>query len=592
VSKEKKENWLFSLLTYAAYCKIKLIVSVLFSIASIVAGLVPYLSVYRIIQTYMQDKFTMEGILPWVGLAAVAYLAKTLCFGISTMLSHISAYTILEKLRLRVIDKFLKAPLGTVTAKSIGEIKDMIVDKIESIEPPLAHMIPEVSGNLVLPIISIIILLTINWKVALASLITIPLTLIPLSILLKSNEENYGKYMQSRNAVNSAIVEYVEGIQVIKTFGQEGKSYEKFSKAILTYKKFILGWMSGTWIPAKLCIALFPSTLLGTLPIGLLLCSNGTLSPDRLCLCVMIAMSMVGSLAHLEVFMNEIKQMGFVIDESQRFLNMQSLPERQDKATIDNHVIKLSDVQFSYTGKEEILHGISLTLPQHSFTALVGPSGGGKSTIAKLIARFWDVSAGKIEIGGTDIRMIPLAQLSSLVSFVTQDNFLFRCSILENIRIGKPDATDEEVYRAAKAAQCDQFIMKLEKGYETPAGEAGNRLSGGEKQRIALARMILKNAPIIILDEATAFTDPENEDKLQLAISAISKNKTLLVIAHRLSTIKHADNIVVLEKGTIIAQGNQEELLQRCQLYKNMWKAHIGSKAWAVSQQKENNANV
>ena len=227
--------------------------------------------------------------------------------------------------------------------------------------------------------------------------------------------------------------------------------------------------------------------------------------------------------------------------------------------------------------------GIGLTLPQGSFTALVGPSGGGKSTVAKLIARFWDVTAGSITIGGADVRDMPLAQLSGLVSFVTQDNYLFRCSLLENIRLGNPSANDEEVKAAARAAQCEEFIAKLPQGYDTPAGEAGKRLSGGEKQRIAIARMLLKNAPIVILDEATAFTDPKNEDKIQQSIAALTKGKTLLVIAHRLSTIKNADNIVVLKEGQILAQGRQEQLLETCPLYREMWQAHIGAKAWAVS---------
>ena len=246
-------------------------------------------------------------------------------------------------------------------------------------------------------------------------------------------------------------------------------------------------------------------------------------------------------------------------------------------------------MHFSYTGdqKDEVLHGINLKLSQGSFTALVGPSGGGKSTVAKLIARFWDVSSGSVEIGGVNVKDMPLSQLSEYVSFVTQDNFLFRCSLLENIRLGNPQATDEEVKAAARAAQCEEFIRKLPQGYDTPAGEAGKRLSGGEKQRIAIARMMLKNAPIVILDEATAFTDPENEDKIQQSIAALTQGKTLLVIAHRLSTIKNADNIVVLKDGASLAQGTQEQLLADCPLYQDMWQAHIGAKNWAVSSAKK-----
>ena len=294
---------------------------------------------------------------------------------------------------------------------------------------------------------------------------------------------------------------------------------------------------------------------------------------------------MVGSLAKLEVFSENMRQVKFTVEQLQDFLEMEELPEPADRAEVHGTAVELKDVRFSYTGdaKDEVLHGIDLKLPEGSFTALVGPSGGGKSTVAKLIARFWDVTGGEITVGGVNVKDMPLSQLSDYVSFVTQDNFLFRCSLLENIRLGNPSTTDEEVKAAARAAQCEEFIAKLPQGYDTPAGEAGKRLSGGEKQRIAIARMLLKNAPIVILDEATAFTDPENEDKIQRSIAALTKGKTLLVIAHRLSTIQNADNIVVLRNGAIEAQGKQAELLETCPLYREMWLAHIGAKDWAVS---------
>ena len=290
------------------------------------------------------------------------------------------------------------------------------------------------------------------------------------------------------------------------------------------------------------------------------------------------------SLAKLEVFSENMRQVKATVESLEAFLEMPALPEPAQPAALQGTGVELKNVHFSYSADgPEVLHGIDLALPQGSFTALVGPSGGGKSTVAKLIARFWDVTQGSITIGGVDVRQMPLAQLSGLVSFVTQDNYLFRCSLLENIRLGNPAATDEQVKTAARAAQCEEFIAKLPQGYDTPAGEAGKRLSSGEKQRIAIARMLLKNAPIVILDEATAFTDPENEDKIQQSIAALTRGKTLLVIAHRLSTIKNADNIVVLQNGSILAEGTQAQLLADCPLYRDMWQAHIGAKAWAVS---------
>lgn len=592
---KKKENWFSCLMNYSNGSKGKLWASVLLSIISILSGLVPYYCVYRMIALFTENIVTNDLLVYWGVIILAAYVVKVVAFGLSTGISHQVAYHILEKLRLRVSDTFMHAPLGEVTSHSIGEIKNIIVDKIENIEPPLAHMIPEGAGHVVLPLASLAGLFAVDWRIALASLVTLPLALVCMILTYKISGKNFDKYNEANNYMNSTIVEYIEGIEVIKAFGREGTSYEKFARAITDYRDFILKWLSSTWITMKLAFALFPSTLLGTLPIGLLLYSKGSLSPAQIALCCMLSMSMIGSLAKLEVFSEGIREMQFTIENLQQFLNMPSLPEAKDNVKLQEYDINFRNVTFSYDGKEEheVLHGINMKLSQGSFTALVGPSGGGKSTIAKLLARFWDVTGGSIEIGGVNVKDIPLGQLADTVSFVTQDNFLFRCSLLENIRLGNPKSSDEEVYAAAKAAQCDEFIRKLEKGYETPAGEAGKRLSGGEKQRIAIARMILKNAPIVILDEATAFTDPENEEKIQHSIAALTKGKTLLVIAHRLSTIKNADNIVVLKNGKINAEGRQEKLLKNSPLYADMWKAHIGAKSWSVGVQgKEVSQNV
>ena len=525
--------------------------------------------------------------------ALFAYAAgekkKLLLSVVSTGISHSMAYTILERLRLRLADRFLHAPLGDVESHTIGEIKSMMVDKIENLEPPLAHMIPEGAGHIVLPIVSIIALAALDWRLALASLVTLPLSVVCMGLTFKISGKNFAKYDESANCMNSTIVEYIEGIEVIKAFGRAGVSYEKYAGAITDFRTFVVKWLTSTFATMKLSFALFPSTLIGTLPAALALANGGSITAPQAALAVMLSMSMVGSLAKLEVFSENMRQVQFTVGNLEEFLEMPALPEAAKRADIGNTDVELKNVHFSYTGneKDEVLHGIHLKLPAGSFTALVGPSGGGKSTVAKLIARFWDVTAGEITIGGVNIKDIPLAQLSETVSFVTQDNFLFRCSLLENIRLGKPDATDEEVRAAARAAQCETFIEKLPQGYDTPAGEAGKRLSGGEKQRIAIARMILKDTPIVILDEATAFTDPENEDKIQRSLAELTRGKTLLVIAHRLSTIQHADNIVVLKGGRIEAEGSQEALLAGCPLYRDMWQAHIGAKNWAVSAAKQ-----
>lgn len=586
---QTKKGWFSCLLEYAQDGKSRLVGSVILSIISITAGLLPYYCVFRLIETFVAGNLDKQTILSWCGFALLAYLVKVVFFGLSTMLSHYATYHILEGLRLRVADRFLHAPLGEVTAHSIGEIKNLVVDKIEDIEPPLAHMIPEGMGHLILPVVSILALALIDWRLALASLVTVPLSLVCMVLTFQISGKNFDKYNKSNAAMNSTIVEYIEGIEVIKAFGRSGASYDKYAKSITDYRTFVIQWMSSTWVTFKLAFALFPSTLLGTLPASLWLGTSGAITAAEAALAVMLSMSMVTSLAKLEVFSNNIKQIQMTVEELQQYLDMKELSEPENKAVLSGYEVSLKDVRFSYTGRDadEVLHGVDLNLPQGSFTALVGPSGGGKSTVAKLIARFWDVTGGAITIGGINIKNLPLLQLADTVSFVTQDNFLFRCSIKENIRLGKPDASDEEVFAAARAAQCDEFISKLPQGYDTPAGEAGKRLSGGEKQRIAIARMILKNAPVVILDEATAFTDPENEEKIQQSIAALTTGKTLLVIAHRLSTIKNADNIVVLKSGEIVAQGKQETLLESCPLYCQMWQAHIGAKDWAVTGREE-----
>ncbi len=587
---EKKDSWLKVLFRYTDGSERRMGLSVILSIISVIGGLVPYYCIYRGADLYIRNigQVPMPEIIRWCILALVFYVVKIVCFSASTWISHIAAYHILEGLRLRLTDRFLKAPLGDVEGHSIGEIKSIMVEKIENMEPPLAHMIPEGSGHILLPVVSLAALCFVDVRIALAALVTLPFSMVLMSLTMVISGKSFTKYDESNAHMNSTIVEYIEGIEVIKAFGRAGTSYEKYSGAILDYKKFVIKWLSSTWITMKLTFALFPSTILGTLPVGLYLTIRGRITISELLLAVMLSMSMVTSFAKIEVFMENIREMKFNIESIEGLLNMRTLPQPEKRVDLKSHDIVMSEVHFSYTGdqKDEVLHGIDLAMPEGSYTALVGPSGGGKSTVAKLISRFWDVTEGSITIGGVNVKDMPLQQLSEMVSFVTQDNFLFRCSILENIRLGDPNATDEQVKEAARKACCEEFIKKLPMGYDTPAGEAGKRLSGGEKQRIAIARIMLKNAPIVILDEATAFTDPENEDKLQKSIEALTKGKTLLVIAHRLSTIADADQIVVLKNGCVEAKGTQEELLDNCALYQRMWQAHVGARHWAVGEKK------
>lgn len=592
--KQQKDNWVKILFSFAAPCKGKMALSVFCAILSVAGGFIPFWAVYEILLAFINQNVTLNGILIWCLVGAAGYLLRVACHGISTILAHISAYTILEGIRLKIADRLMKAPLGEVMGRRIGYLKNIIMDKVEDLEPPLAHMIPELTSNLLLPVAIFIWMLVIDWRMGLAVLIFPVLAMIPMFFLMRNYNSQYAAYMEANNHVNSIIIEYVEGIEVVKAFNQSTSSYEKFVNAVQSFKEFTLAWFKSTWKSMNLMMAIMPTTLLGVLPVGLLLVQNGSISPAELAMGIILSLSIVGPLMKATTFINEAKSMEYAVEAANELLNLPVLPDSGKIVSIPHNDIALKHVTFSYDGSEqnEVLHDVNLELPEGSFTALVGPSGGGKSTIARLIARFWDVTGGNITIGGKNIKELSIRQLSELVSFVTQDNFLFNCSLKENIRLGNPNATDEEVYAAAKAACCDEFIVRLDKGYDTPAGDAGKRLSGGEKQRIAIARAILKNAPIVILDEATAFTDPQNEDKIQKSIMALSKGKTLLVIAHRLSTIQNADQIVVLKKGRIVDCGKQKELLKRCPLYADMWKAHIGAKNWSVSEKKEVAAHV
>ena len=581
----KERTWLSILLSYAGPCRGKMAASVALAVVSVAGGFVPYLGVYQILRLFVERRAGLEGILLWCGVCLAGYTVKVAGYALSTMLAHVSAYTILEGLRLQVADRLMGAPLGEVESRPIGAMKSTVVDRIEDVEPPLAHMIPELSSNLLLPLAVIIAMFAIDWRMGLALLVTIPVALVPMAAGMRSYNKNYAAYMAANNHVNSVIVEYVEGIQVVKAFSQGERSYAKFAQAVSSFRDFTLNWFRCTWASMNLCLSILPTTLLGTLPVGVYLYQTGVLDPAQVTLCLMMALGIVSPLMSATAFINSMKSMQFAVKDTRELLDLPQLSQAKQEADLDGSGIRFRNVSFSYggTGGAEVLHDLELHISQGSFTALVGPSGGGKSTIARLAARFWDVTAGSITLGGRDIREMPLKQLSQAISFVTQDNFLFDCSLKENIRLGKPDASDEEVLAAARAAQCEEFLARLDRGWDTPAGEAGKQLSGGERQRIAIARAILKDAPIVILDEATAFTDPENEDKIQSSIMALSKGKTLLVIAHRLSTIQNADQIVVLEKGHIVDQGTQAELLRRCPLYQKLWQAHIGAQGWAVT---------
>lgn len=575
-----KEHWIKKVLKHTDNCKFNMLFSVIFAIIGVLGGLLPYFGVYKIVLIVI-DSGNVNGIIYWVVFCFVGYMLKTVFHTFSTMLSHISAYTILNNIRLKLSEQLMGAPLGIVKSEKVGKLKNIIVDRVEVIELPIAHMIPEGFSNLLLSIGVYVFLTVIDYRMALATLITTPLAFAVLGITLNGYKEKYQNFMKVSDHVNSVIVEYSEGIEVIKMFNQFQASYAKYEHAIFDFKEHVLEWGKSIMTSLSFSMSILPSTLLGIIPVGILLYQNGSLTPAEFVLCILLAMGVVPALMNVQSFVNNSKMIEYAVEDADDILNMSQLSNCIETVDIEDHTVTLKHVSFAYNGDNKVLTDVNVQLESGQFTALVGPSGSGKSTIAKLIARFWDVSEGQLSIGGVDVKNIPLKQLSSIVSFVSQDNFLFDCTLLENIRMGRPEASDEEVIEVAKLARCHEFIAALEKGYQTTAGEAGNRLSGGEKQRICIARAILKNAPIVILDEATAYTDPENEWEIQKSIAALTKGKTLIVIAHRLTTIKDADKIVLIDEGKVQAEDTHDHLLDKSELYKNMWHALTNTKSWS-----------
>ena len=571
--KQQKDNWVKILFSFAAPCKGKMALSVFCAILSVAGGFIPFWAVYEILLAFINQNVTLNGILIWCLVGAAGYLLRVACHGISTILAHISAYTILEGIRLKIADRLMKAPLGEVMGRRIGYLKNIIMDKVEDLEPPLAHMIPELTSNLLLPVAIFIWMLVIDWRMGLAVLISPVLAMIPMFFLMRNYNSQYAAYMEANNHVNSIIIEYVEGIEVVKAFNQSTSSYEKFVNAVQSFKEFTLAWFKSTWKTMNLMMAIMPTTLLGVLPVGLLLVQNGSISPAELAMGIILSLSIVGPLMKATTFINEAKSMEYAVEAANELLNLPVLPDSGKIVSIPHNDIALKHVTFSYDGSEqnEVLHDVNLELPEESFTALVGPSGGGKSTIARLIARFWDVTGGSITIGGKNVKELSIRQLSELVSFVTQDNFLFSGTIRDNIRYGKLDATDEEIIAAAKAVNAHDFILKLEKGYDTVLSERGGGLSIGQKQLLAFARTMVSDPRILILDEATSSIDTNTEILVQEGIEQLLKGRTSFVIAHRLSTIQKADRIFVIDDGRIIEEGNAAQLLAQKGFYYDLY---------------------
>ena len=505
---------------------------------------------------------------------AVFWVLRYVLHSISTSLSHHATFYVLSNTRIRLLDKLAALPVGAVLDRSSGAYKNIIVERVDSIEATLAHLLPEMTANIAGALAVLAVLFLEDWRMGFSMLIVVPLGILCFMSMLRGYSEKFQRTVTSTKALNDTAVEYISGIEVIKAFGQSKTSYAKFVFAAKEGADCFIDWMRGSLFGQVAGMAIFPSTLLGILPVGCLLYMHRTLSAETFLAVIVLSFGVMQPLITALSYTDDIAQVKIIIGEVAEVLSGEEMqrPKKAKKLPADN-AIELKNVCFAYHDKE-VLHGINLHIAPGTVNALVGPSGSGKSTIARLIASLWEVKNGAIELGGVDIRQLPLKDYTDRIAYVSQDNYLFDLSVMDNIRMGRKGASDREVIDAAKKCGCHAFIIGLENGYQTMCGASGGHLSGGERQRISIARAMLKDAPIVILDEATSYTDPENEAVIQSALAQLVQGKTLLVIAHRLSTIADADQIIM----RIEATGTQEALLASCPLYQTMWEAHISVK--------------
>ena len=546
--------------------------SVVLAVLGAAAGIVPYIAAAQILTLICAGMYELGPIAAAAFVALVGYLGSVWLASASTIISHRCAFITLNSIRKALTDKLSRVPMGTVLDQPSGTFKTLIVDTVEKLELPLAHMVPELTANTLIPVLMLAYLFVLDWRLALISLITIPVGICCYMGMMKDYGPRYARVLDASKNMDAAIVEYIGGIEVIKGFNQSTASYGRYVDAVRANEDAKVTWFRQTNPFYVAGVTIMPSCLIGVLPLGSFLYLSGDISASALITCIILALGLVKPLMQALRYTDSLAMVDSTVAEVSTLLDAPEMKRPSTPVEIPNYRITFDKVSFGY-GKEEVLHGISLAIEPHAMTALVGPSGSGKSTVARLIASFWEADGGSVGIGGIDVKNIPLEQVMRSISYVTQDNYLFDLSVRENIRMGKPDASDAEVEEAAQRASCHEFICALPAGYDTCVGNAGARLSGGERQRIAIARAVLKDAPIVILDEATAFTDPENEAAIQASISGLVAGKTLIIIAHHLSTIVGADKIVVMDHGRLSAEGTHHELLESSPLYRSLWNA-------------------
>lgn len=578
VEKKKQKGILDYIFQFAGEYKGAYIKSVVFAVVGVAFSLAPYALMGDMVKKLLSGEqdfniYLREGLV-----MATFWILRVFFHTLSTKTSHKTTFKLIGNVRIALADKLSRLPLGTVQGMPSGALKNIICERTDSMEPTLAHVVPEFTANLCAPIMLFIYILTIDWRIALLSLATLPVAGIAMVWMLKDSSVRFQRTQDTTKDLNDTAVEYIGGIEVIKVFGKVESSYQRFADAARKNSNSFIDWMYDCIIPFSLGMVIAPATLLAVLPIGAIFTMHGSLSLPDFIMTVILSCGLITPLITVMSYNDDVTKATSIFREISNILELPELERPEESMALPkNHGITLQNVHFGY-GDKEILHGIDLNIPDGSVIALVGPSCSGKSTIARLIASLWDVKNGSIKIGDVDIRDMSISDYNTQIAYVSQDSFLFDISVRENIRMGRPSATDVEVEEVSKKSGCYDFIMDLENGFDTVVGGSGAHLSGGERQRISIARAMMKNAPILILDEATAYTDPENEAIIQKSVSELSKGKTLIVIAHRLSTIIDSDQIVVIKAGNVEAKGTHTELLDSCRLYRNMWDAHIYEK--------------
>ena len=549
-----------------------LLVSTLFSI-------LPFYFLNNIIISLLQGNFILSASLKDVLYIGISLVLKALFFGGGLGLSHIGAFNTLFNVRTTFAENMAYHPMGHILSEGTGKYKKTFVEDISSLEGALAHMIPEGLPYIFGVIITIICIFIADYRLGLSVIVMIPLSMSPMAFMMKVGLEKMPQFYESRDNLNHALVEYVSGMEVVKIFNKTNESFSNITNTVNNAKEFTLEWCRVTWKAMSVLYSLLPCTLLIPLPLGIYLYLNQHISLANLTLVIMLALSLGEPLIKLINFMPSIPMLSFALKKAEDVFVTDEVKTGTFNEKLDNNDIEFNNVRFGYSNKD-VINNLSLKIPQNSICALVGHSGSGKSTLAKLLVHFWDVKSGEITIGGKNINDFTYENLNSHISYVSQENTLFDTTVYENIAIAKNGISKEEVIEACKKANCHDFIMNLEHGYDTLVGTLGGKLSGGERQRITIARAIIKDAPIIVLDEATAFADAENEFLIQEALSKLLVNKTVIIIAHKLHTIVDADQIVVLNQGQVEMVAKHHELLEKSATYQKLWRQNELSVNW------------